>query len=334
MKHGVTKVKSVQFFYEWTIDNFIIFADRAAKKDKYQFVRSPYFTIEQLNDCKWYLYCKSYHSDENIMFTVILCRECDNTNKIFENRIKVVCTIMKNNGEIFTTKNVFCTFYKLNEVECSDSFNMPDFLYNIGINNFEDSFKIICNINLFISATNIVIPQVIESNLLSYNEAIYNSKNHTDFTFIIEDERIKVHRAILMARSPVFQAMFTYQTKEQTDNEIIIDDINSKIFNAMLQYIYIDRVINQDNLTLDMLYAADKYQLDKLKQMCEMSLAKIITIDNAIEILIAADLHNSKQLIITARQYVNNNIEYIKNTPDYIALAKQHPLLYESISKH
>ncbi|XP_057319019.1 speckle-type POZ protein B-like [Microplitis mediator] len=162
---------------------------------------------------------------------------------------------------------------------------------------------------------------------------LYDSKVNSDVIFIVGDEKFKAHKIILSARSPVFFAMFTHDMKEKRDNEVAIPDIKPEIFNKMLKFIYTDEI---DNLNADAAYlleAADKYQLLNLKSLCEESLSKSASIDNAIKLMILADLHNANQLLEFIFEFMIKNIEDVIETPEYKVLEETKPLLFSKLIK-
>ncbi|CAJ0951698.1 unnamed protein product [Ranitomeya imitator] len=55
----------------------------------------------------------------------------------------------------------------------------------------------------------------------------------------------------------------------------------------------------------DLLAAADKYALERLKVMCEEALCSNLSVENAAEILILADLHSADQLKTQAVDFIN-----------------------------
>ena len=58
-------------------------------------------------------------------------------------------------------------------------------------------------------------------------------------TINASDGSIGAHRAILAARSPVFESMFAHDLKEKESSTINIDGISIDACKAVLSYIYI-----------------------------------------------------------------------------------------------
>lgn len=114
----------------------------------------------------------------------------------------------------------------------------------------------------------------------------------------------EAHKAILAARSPVFSAMFEHGMEETRQNRVEITDLDPETVAEVLRYIYTGQVNNLDQLALSLLVAADKYQLDRLKSMCEESLVESLTVENACDVLSYADIYNAEQLRANAMEFV------------------------------
>lgn len=94
---------------------------------------------------------------------------------------------------------------------------------------------------------------------------IYNQKELSDITLIINQEsttyqKIFLHKAILMARSSYFNAMFTHSFKETASKEIIIDEDQAESFEEIIIYIYSQSVKHMANENLpEIQKLAEKY---------------------------------------------------------------------------
>lgn len=64
----------------------------------------------------------------------------------------------------------------------------------------------------------------------------------------------------------------------------------------------------------DLLAAADKYALERLKVMCEDALCSNLSVENAAEILILADLHSADQLKTQAVDFINYHASDVLET--------------------
>lgn len=110
-----------------------------------------------------------------------------------------------------------------------------------------------------------------------------------DVVFLLGEERVPAHRAILSARSAHFRAMFSSGMRESQEEEVRIPSIRPHIFRAMLEYIYTDTVEITADIAIELYEAADLYALDSLKNRCEHVLERQISVDNAAALLQVSD---------------------------------------------
>jgi len=144
-----------------------------------------------------------------------------------------------------------------------------------------------------------------------------------DVTFLVSGKSFAAHKHILAARSPVLMAEFFGHMKETSSQRVEIKDIDAVVFKPLLYFIYTDSVEEFDQLESDLQYealailaqhllaAADKYGLDRLKEICEGKLSDGITVDTAATTLALAEQHNCPQLKAKC-------VEFIVSTPEIL----------------
>ncbi|CAB5356764.1 unnamed protein product [Rhizophagus irregularis] len=94
---------------------------------------------------------------------------------------------------------------------------------------------------------------------------LINNPKYSDMEILCEDEK-KLHgcRAILAARSEVFDRLLYNGMKESYDNQISLPKVNSAGMEIILEYIYTGSVKEESltkNNTIEAFYAADYFQL-------------------------------------------------------------------------
>lgn len=92
---------------------------------------------------------------------------------------------------------------------------------------------------------------------------------------------------------------------------------------------------NKQHLAAELLKACEKYQLDRLKWICQKALYESVTADSVAEIIILADLYNATLLKWRAIRFANVNIDKVVKTDGWKRLAQQKPnLLSEILDYH
>ena len=68
-------------------------------------------------------------------------------------------------------------------------------------------------------------------------------------------------------------------------------------------------------MTEELLAAADKYDLVVLKKMCETVLFSSLTVENAVDLLVLADMHCASQLKAHVIQFITKHVKDVLLTP-------------------
>lgn len=140
-----------------------------------------------------------------------------------------------------------------------------------------------------------------------------------------------MHKAILSARSRVFQAMFEHKMLENQRSRVEIEDIDADIMFEILRFIYTGKTVNLDKLADALLPAADKYCLERLKVQCEEMLCTTIDRDNVADTLILADLHSATQLRQQAIDFINTHPQDVIETVGFQTMISTHPHLLADV---
>merc|ERR1712058_209558 len=139
---------------------------------------------------------------------------------------------------------------------------------------------------------------------------IYNNKDFSDVILICGNSKFQCHKVFLATRSPVFKAMLTVDMKEKNSSEVHIEDVAADVME-------------------DLLFAADKYQIDSLKEQCEKKLISSIGSGNCFSLLIMGDTC-SQNLKKSASEFLIKN----RGSIEYKDSLVNHPsLMNELLSK-
>lgn len=197
----------------------------------------------------------------------------------------------------------------------------------------EDKLTLFCEVSVvqesvnFSGQSNMMQLKVPDCRLSKDFENLLNDSEFTDCTFSVGGVEFKAHKAIVAARSPVFRAMFGHQMEESKCNRVVIQDISSDVFKEMLSFLYTGAAPNLDGMASELLAAADKYHLERLKVMCEESLCTNLDVHNAADIVVLADLHSAHQLKQVSLDFINSHAMDVMETIGFTQMVSSHPHL-------
>ena len=109
--------------------------------------------------------------------------------------------------------------------------------------------------------------------------------------------------------------MLTTNMREKINNEIQVDDIKPEVMAELLEFIYIGTASNLDKFAVDLFIAADKYQINSLKDHCEKKIINSLGVENCFSLLIMGDML-SPSIKKIALKFVVENRERIKNAKE------------------
>lgn len=153
--------------------------------------------------------------------------------------------------------------------------------------------------------------EVPPSNLHQHLGNLLDSMDGSDVVFEVGEERFSAHRCVLAARSSVFKAELLGTMKEKADGAIQVDDMEPGVFKSLLHFIYTDSLdtMAQEDQSRDeaseeedlvmaqhLLVAADRYNVERLKLICEEKLCESIDSSMVATSLALAEQHNCNGL--------------------------------------
>ena len=175
--------------------------------------------------------------------------------------------------------------------------------------------------------------QSIRRRLVEDYASLLKKETISDVHFIVKNLKIPAHKTILVARSPVFAAVFQNEMQENSSNEVVVTDMEPDAFKEMLQFIYTSHC-QIGAWTEDLFYAADKYDIEDLKEICQDELRMKLCVDNAIRFLILSDLHRATKLKESCISFINQNAVEVMKKPAWDDLMKTYPLLIADLYRN
>lgn len=175
-------------------------------------------------------------------------------------------------------------------------------------------------------------------------KSLLQSEDLSDVTIHVNGRDFRAHKAILAARSPVFRKMFTNGMKESHLNHVEIPDLEPRVFEHMLLFLYgaesclmsqlhsKPKDVETEQLAIELLKAADKYQIEGLKLICERGIYEhLLTVESVARVLSSADLYNATELKARAIKFVVSHVKEVVTTDTWRLMAEQRPWLVAEV---
>ena len=164
------------------------------------------------------------------------------------------------------------------------------------------------------------------------------SELFSDFKITCEDVTFNCHKIILANGSPVFEAAINSDMLEAKSGCLEIEDCKPNVVKFILEFIYKSEIdiknLKEDPVfAMEVLAAADKYRMEKLKDLCEKKLCFQIVTENALQLLIVGDMYGAAELKESALKIIVKNKKNIVNQEDFNLFVKRHPQLTVEIMK-
>ncbi|XP_044010297.1 speckle-type POZ protein-like B [Aphidius gifuensis] len=317
----VTGMETCEFTYEWTIEKF---SQRSTKN-----IKSPNFSSDcsDFND-EWFLEINPERADHHYLSVVLELRSFNNTSPL-----QTKCNLSVNNENEGTKAYNFGNFPGTIRWDTSRS-NFSNTCYYSQSQNV--ALTICCTITMTkkqINNCNGILSNT--SQLTADLKKLLLNEQSTDVTIKVGQKSFRAIKGILGARSPVFAAMFNHkQFKENKNNEVVIEDIDENVFGEFLLYIYTDETPNIKQMAMELLAVAEKYQVDRLKNICEDIICKMINVDNFAIILVCSDKYNLKKLNKKCLEFLKKNKRAVLLNETFKVYKKKHPQVFLSVLEH
>jgi len=327
----VTKVDVQKFSYRWKIQNFSF-----CREEMGEVMKSSHFSTDNPNEkLKWCLRVNPKGLDEESkeylsLYLLLL------SNKS-EVRAKFKFSILNIKGE--ETKAMESQkAYRF--VQGKDwgfkKFIRRDFLMDEANGLLpNDQLTLFCEVSVVQDSVNIhghsqrpklIVPDCTLTTDLSN---LLRDQTFSDVKFDVHGEEFAAHKAIMAARSEVFSAMFATHSNfaEAQNGSVKIVDVEKDVFREMLNFIYTGKVENLNQMADELLAAADKYALTRLKVMCEEALCSNLTTENVASVLMLADMHTATQLKELSIRFCNLNAKEVMETQGWKNMLETQPKL-------
>ncbi|CAF0759701.1 unnamed protein product [Rotaria sordida] len=310
----LTSVKVIKFSFHWTINNFSF-----CREEMGEALKSSSFSANANDKLKWCLRLNPKGLDEESkdylsLYLLLVAAPNSDETKAMESQRAYRFVQGKDWG--------FKKFIRRDFLIDETNGLLPD-----------DKLTLFCEVSVVADSVNISGQTQINSlkipecHLSDDFQSLLDNSCYSDVTLVCGQKEFPVHKAILSARSKVFQAMFEHKMLENERSRVEIEDIDADIMFEILRFIYTGKAHNLDTLADALLPAADKYCLERLKVQCEDTLCTTIDRDNVADTLILADLHSAMQLRQQAIDFINAHPQDVLETPGFQTMIRTHPHL-------
>ncbi|TVU31139.1 hypothetical protein EJB05_22810, partial [Eragrostis curvula] len=167
---------------------------------------------------------------------------------------------------------------------------------------------------------------------------LLSSEVCADVTLEAGGWRFEAHRCVLAARSPVFKAKLLGPMKEGAGSSAIhIEDIEPRVLRGVLQFMYTDTVPEMSKeeeaaMSQHLLEAADRFNLQRLKLICEDKLCGCIDTSSVVNTLALAEQHNCQGLKEKCFEFLKaTNLNAAMATDGFNHLASSCPTVLEEL---
>ncbi|MCD7472867.1 BTB/POZ and MATH domain-containing protein 4 [Datura stramonium] len=213
----------------------------------------------------------------------------------------------------------------------------------------DDCLKINCTVGVVrstIDCSSLQPIQVPDSDMGSQFGMLLEHMEGSDVVFSVAGEKFHAHKLVLAARSPVFRTVL-FNEMEGDKKEIVVTDMEPRVFKAMLHFIYRDSLVEEeledtssasipsvtDTLTAKLLSAADRYNLTRLRRVCESHLCKDISVNSVSRILALADLYHATELKAVCLRFAAENLAAVMQSDGFEYLKENCPSLQSELLK-
>uniref|UniRef100_A0A452FFN5 Speckle type BTB/POZ protein like n=1 Tax=Capra hircus TaxID=9925 RepID=A0A452FFN5_CAPHI len=313
-----TQVKVVKFSYMWTINNFSF-----CREEMGEVLKSSTFSSSPSDKMKWCLRVNPKGLDDeskDYLSLYLLLVSCPKS----EVRAKFKFSLL--NAKREETKAMESQrAYRF--VQGKDwgfkKFIRRDFLLDEANGLLpDDKLTLFCEVSVVQDSVNISghtntnMLKVPECRLAEDLGNLWENTRFTDCSFFVRGQEFKAHKSVLA----VLLWSIVY-------NRVEINDVDPEVFKEMMRFIYTGKAPNLDKMADNLLAAADKYALERLKVMCEEALCSNLSVENVADTLVLADLHSAEQLKAQAIDFINSQAADIMETSGWKSMIHSHPHL-------
>ena len=164
--------------------------------------------------------------------------------------------------------------------------------------------------------------------MVSHLTEIFEKQVAVDVKFVVKSQPIGAHLNVVAPFSPVMAAMLDNDRfQEGLTKTVHIDDMEPDVFKEMLRYLYTGKVPQLEQMTESLFVAADRFQIQGLKFLCQQRMLSELNKENALRYLVLAHLHSFPELVERCYSVMVSNVKDIRVQPEWKQLVQSSSLL-------
>ncbi|OIT03924.1 PREDICTED: BTB/POZ and MATH domain-containing protein 4-like [Nicotiana attenuata] len=213
----------------------------------------------------------------------------------------------------------------------------------------DDCLKINCTVGVVrstIDCSSLHTIQVPDPDIGAHFGMLLENMEGSDIIFNVAGEKFHAHKLVLAARSPVFRSEY-FDGQDVDEQEIVVTDMEPEVFKVMLHFVYKDALVEEeleatstssapcisDTVTAKLLSAADRYNLTRLRRLCESHLCKDISVNSVAQILALADRYHATELKTVCLRFAAENLAAVMQSDGFEYLKEHSPSLQSELLK-
>ena len=172
-------------------------------------------------------------------------------------------------------------------------------------------------------------PRIRFEGKLTHFPQLFETQFMADIQFVVKETTVAAHLAIVGAASPVMAALFEQvKFEEGVSKTIEVTDTEPEVFQHMVRYLYTGVTPKGDEFIEPLFLAADKYQIESLKDECAQYLISKLTVENVVTRLMLAHKHTAPHLQEAALDHLALHQDEVWKCPEWKDLVKNEPELF------
>jgi speckle-type POZ protein len=169
--------------------------------------------------------------------------------------------------------------------------------------------------------------------------ALLESGAGADVAFEVDGEAMPAHKIVLAARSEVFRALLSGPMREgRGDAPVRVEDVRAPVFRALLHFAYRDELPEgmrgaglEVAMAQHLLAAADRFQLGRLRAICERRLCETVEAESVATTLALAEQNNARELKRVCLDFVSRHLQAVMATEGYAYMTATCPQLQSEL---